>query len=224
MIKSGALAPGNPGMFIHGDTSGLRGLLSKGLVFKMDGATFGHPHDDSTENGWYTCTESGKKHVNYSLLLGDAKSILQFKRKCSFEERTAVELIQYLTSNGWKDSLTRRPKSLSPYKLGGDKIWYRLPGKVVNIHYLRALAKSDELLRSDVSGLVEIVHCQSKAYYSAILKGFNPAPNQPLPYYQLLCNRKTKPVAVTCDDIAVVELSFLVLYWLTFFNRIFGLR
>ena len=158
----------------------------------------------SMNHGWYTLTSSGRGYVSFGINVNSPKSILRFQRKQNIplDQCTTLELVQHLSDNGWTDVQTRKPSSLQPYKHGDTKTWFRVPGKTISNEYLLVLAKSESLLHDHDAGLREICHCQPKAYYTAVLKGLNPLPRQPLAYSQELMKRRNSTrMTMTANEI-----------------------
>ena len=225
-MKSGACGDASKGCYFPDDTSGLNRLLSKGLVRKMI-LQMTADSSQSMNHGWYTLTSSGRGYVTFAINVNSPKSIVRYQRRQNIplDQCTTLELVQHLTDNGWKDMQTRKPSSLKPYKQGDTKTWFRLPGKTISNEYLLALAKSEGLLKDHGDGPREICHCQSKAYYTAFLKGLNPLPRQPLAYYQELMRRmnskRTASNELGADidigmDLDLEDISHSVIYHIAF--------
>lgn len=138
---------------------------------------------------WYTTTPYARSFLNYGLSLTNPTPILSFRRKgVPLDKQTGVELIQLLERKGWTDCTTTKKKNAAPFTLGAEKIWWKKPCQSLSLTYLRALASAEDRLKS--GSLQRIHHFQPKAYYSAVLQGCNPLPNQPLVYYKQIMNKK----------------------------------
>jgi len=187
----GASLSDSKGAYIgDGDGEIAKRLVKRNLIRKLSFKGFENSSEaSSSSSGWFTLTDYARSFLKLAFCLKEPQKLLEFKRKgASFgktaDDLTAVELVQRLTAEGWKDVTTKKPSQVVPYS-GGDgdggmKIWYKKPGQSINIAYLRALACSASILMNNDS----IHHFQPKAYYSALLLGCSALPGQPLAYYQ----------------------------------------
>lgn len=174
----------------------VRGLVEKGII-EICSKQQQHPinglgHDLALGQGqgnWYSLTTYGKQHVHIAMTLTSPTSILEFQRAGvgdSSENLTAFEIIRCLTASGWTDQATTQPSKAksNPYRVGSQKVWFRRPGALINIQYLRALKHAHPLL---IEGkITEVHHFQPKAYYDCIISGVSALPGQPLAYYKYI--------------------------------------
>ena len=211
ILQELALAGAN-GAYISGVENNVAiELCEKKLVCRL--SIEGEGLENSTEiaggGGWYTLSDHARQFATLAFRLSKPTKLLEFQRKgasaaASPADLTSVELVQRLSKKGWSDQTTSKPKKATPYCHGQPKLWFRKPGKSINVSYLRVLVQSDDILQT----VEKIHHFQPKAYYSALLHGCSPLPDQPLAYYQkLMSNSKSKSRKRKTVEDATAELD-----------------
>lgn len=184
---TGAAGESGFGLFLSDlDAPELLELTEKGYVCKMN--LLGH-----TDHQNFTLTGLGRSSIKPCLQLGDEVGLLQFKRQGlaqNFEEFTTLELVLYLSNNGWTDQERTKTKLATPYTVNTPKIWYKAPFQKPSKLYLHVLAISKDRISSGC--IQKIYHFQPQAYYRAIIDNMNGIlPNQPLSFYKMLYQNQT---------------------------------
>lgn len=106
---------------------------------------------------------------------------------------SAFELMQELGHQGWTSEMKQPSKKIESYKAGANKLWYF--ANSISIPYLQCLLLSQSLFDS---GLRELHHFQPVQYYKTLIYFLQHVPerlndvipNQALPFYKLLRQRK----------------------------------
>ena len=181
IAASGAAGGVDHGIALAPSTPSLQELLTKGYVCKM--SLMGR-----TDHDQYTLTMLGRSCFQQCCLVQNPVELLQFKRSHVGQKLalfTTAELVLHLANQGWRDVQQKKTKTLEPYRLDGNKVWYNDPTTKISHLYLHALSVAAD--RFKTGSVKEIFHFQSQAYYRAIVENRkNVRPNQPLIYYKLL--------------------------------------
>ena len=167
------------------DEPGLRELLTSGMVSTMVLTDC----DENPDHDYYTLSAKGRECVYQCAMLKSPQKILAYKRRglpaisAEVDDRTTVELILALKDKGWSDMKKPMYSRTEPYKKNGAKVWYWSDNFRVSKHYLKTLVLSEQILATG-TGISEIYHHQSKAYYKSLQMRRPVLPNQPLQYYK----------------------------------------
>lgn len=122
----GASLSDSKGAYIgDGDGEIAKRLVKRNLIRKLSFKGFENSSEaSSSSSGWFTLTDYARSFLKLAFCLKEPQKLLEFKRKgASFgktaDDLTAVELVQRLTADGWKDVTTKKPSQVVPYS-GGD--------------------------------------------------------------------------------------------------------
>ena len=167
--------------------AGLAGFLAHELIEPM--VLLGR-----TDHDLYTMTMKGKQLVRQCSRFHSPEPLLAYKRKglgttLALDQYTTAKLVSLLSSRGWVDKQQRKSTKIKPYTLDSERVWYHSDQqRMLSKLYLRVLVKSNELLQIE-NGVTAIFRFESQAYYTALLRGCNVRPGQPLVYYKM-CMKK----------------------------------
>ena len=205
IAASGAAGGVDHGIALAPSTPSLQDLLAKGYVCKM--SLMGR-----TDHDHYTLTTLGRSFFQHCCLVQNPMELLQFKRAHVGKNLalfTTAELVLHLAKQGWRDVQQKRTKTLEPYRLDGNKVWYNDPATKISHLYLHALSVAADRFKTGCVN--EIFHFQPQAYYRAIVENRkNVRPNQPLLYYKMLAGDgaaadEVPPAGATYDEISFDE-------------------